>query len=436
MVDFHLRSFERLAVLTRWGFSGSRLAGISAALVSLQVLTLTVPVSAEGFRSPTIGTSGLGTTGGRIAFVDDASAVFHNPANMMELQRWEVSAEPTIVYHGVDYTEPTGATARTEDRWKLLPHVFVAGPIIDERIALGMAVTVPYGLSVDWGPGGALRYEAARFVELQTFNFNPAVAFRLNESVNIGLGIDVMHSELTLRRYLPLSAITGIPGLPDGDLRLNGSGTGASANAGVTWEFIPRHRLAVTVRAPMDVEYDGDLKTRGIPTGDLAAPFKSRIRFPTIVAVGYGVELTETLRLEANLEWLEFSRFNTLPIGVSPDIRALLQLPTEVRQDWEDTVTVGLGGTWDFADGWWFRASYQYFETPVPEETYSPEIPDATQHAISAGIGYRSGRHRFEAAYSRVFYRDREITQNQNPSYLGRYEAEVHLISAAYGFSF
>jgi long-chain fatty acid transport protein len=273
-------------------------------------------------------------------------------------------------------------------------------------------------------------------VELQTFNFNPSVAFRLNECVDVGLGIDVMHSELSLRRYLPLSAITGIPGLPDGDLRIGGSGTGASANAGVTWEFVPRHRFAMTIRAPMDIEYDGDLKTRGVPGGEVIAPFESKIRFPTIIGFGYGVELSEALRIEANLEWLEFSRFDSLPIGVPADVRALLQLPAEVREDWEDTITVGIGGTWDIGDGWWVRASYQYFETPVPEQTYSPEIPDASQHAIAAGIGYRKGRHRFEAAYSRVFYEDREITQNQNPAYLGRYEVEVHLISAAYGFSF
>jgi long-subunit fatty acid transport protein len=186
----------------------------------------------------------------------------------------------------------------------------------------------------------------------------------------------------------------------------------------------------------MSIEYEGDLRTQGIPTGDLVAPFDTRVRFPTIVTVGYGVELTDAIRLEANLEWLEFSRFDTLTIGVPANVRAALQLPAEIRQDWEDTVTVGISGTWELGGGWRLRTSYQYFETPVPDQTYSAEIPDATQHAIAAGIGYRTGRHRFEAAYSRVFYRDRDITVNQNPVYLGHYEAEVHLISAAYGFSF
>ncbi len=391
----------------------------------------------EGFRSPTTGAAGLGATGGKIAFIDDASAVFHNPANLLELRDWEAAVEPTLVYHDVEFRRPDGARARTEDPWKILPHFFVGGPILDDRVALGLGVSVPFGLSVDWGSGGALRYVGPRYVELQTFNFNPTVAVRLARGLHVGVGLDVMYSDLSIRQKVNL----GMFGAPDADMILDGDGTGVSGNIGVTWEFLPGHRFAVTLRAPMDIDYDGNLTVRDLPDalgGRVRVPFGSEIRFPTIVAVGYGVEVTERLRVEVNMEWLEFSRFDTLPVEIPAGALGPFQdlVPPEVPQRWDDTITVGVGVTYDLGGGWKVRGSYHYFETPVPEETYSPTIPDASQHAVAAGLHYRRGRHRVDLAYSRVFYDDREISRNINPAYLGDYEVEVHLISAAYGFSF
>jgi long-chain fatty acid transport protein len=392
--------------------------------------------AAEGFRSPTTGTAGLATTGGRIVFVDDASAVFHNPANLLDLDRWEASAEPTIVHHSVEYTAPSGATARTEDPWKLLPHFFVGGPVHGDRVAAGLGVSVPFGLSVDWGSGEALRYIAPRYVQLKTANFNPSVAVRLAEGLHLGAGLDVMYSQLTLSQYVPWSLLAATPGLPDGDLRAQASGIGISGNAALTWKFLPHHRIAATLRAPMDVQYDGDLRGTEVPglaRGELLLPFNTSIHFPTIISLGYGWEVSDNLRLEANAEWIEFSRFDSLSLNLP---MAVPGVPPSVRQDWNDTFTFGASATWQVDEAWHLRASYQYFQTPVPEDTFSPTIPDSNQHAVAVGVGFRRGRHRLELAYSRVFYEDREIAQNQNPLYLGRYEIDVHLISAAYGFRF
>jgi len=421
---------------TRQGRALTRVfPGALVAPVAITAVLAPSPAPAEGFRSPTTGAAGLASTGGRIAFIDDASAVFHNPANLLELPRWEAAAEPTIVHHSVRYESPAGATHETTDPWKLLPHFFAGGPVTED-ISAGVGLSVPYGLSVDWEPEGALRYVGPRFVQLKTFNFNPSAAFRLPGGLRLGVGLDVMYSELTLSQYVPWSLTTGVPGLPDGDMRVQGTGVGVSGNAGLTWSFLERHRLAVTVRAPMDIDYTGDLRITqvpGAPGGDLLLPMESEIRYPTVVALGYGIELTDSVRAEANAEWLEFSRFESLPLKLPAPVPGV---PSSVPQNWDDTFTLGASVTWDVGGGWRLRGSYQFFQTPVPDETYSPSIPDADQHAVAAGVGYRGGRHRFDLAYSRVFYEDREITQNINPAFLGRYEVDVHLISAAYGFSF
>lgn len=399
-------------------------------------LLAAAPGLAEGFRSPTAGTHGLGASGGRLAYLQDASAATHNPANLVDLARWEVAAEPTFVHHAATFTAPSGATTRTREPWKILPSFFAGGPLEAGRLAAGVGIHAPYGLALDWEPDGPLRGVAPFLTELRTINVNPSLAFRLAEGLNAAAGLNTLWSELRFQQVYPWSAATGIAGLPDGELRARGDGIGWGGNFALTWEIAGRHRLAATVRSPMDVDYQGRFGVTSVPTlgfGELATPLATAIRFPTIVSLGYGVRVTDTVLLEAGGEWLQFSRFQALDLQVEGSLPGLV---TRLPQDWRDTFTAGFSARWDFAPGWQLRGGYQHFQSPVPDATLSPLIPDARQNVVTAGVGWRTGRHRLDLAYSRVFYEDRQTSTTWNPGFAGRYEIDAHLMSAGYGFSF
>src|SRR5438046_10683774 len=82
----------------------------------------------------------------------------------------------------------------------------------------------------------------------------------------------------------------------------------------------------------------------------------------------------------------EFSNFE------SPDVEAgnhKFLLPSRnFPQRWKDTFTAGIGGDWKFAEDFVLRASYQFYERPVPDEPFSPTIPDANPHVFTVGLGY------------------------------------------------
>jgi long-chain fatty acid transport protein len=401
------------------------------------VVLFALPLHGEGFRSPTTGAQGLGTSGGRFAFIDDASAAWHNPANLTLLSKWETSFEPTFVHHQAEFSGPSG-TAKTTDPWKFLPALFVGGPLND-RVSAGLAVTVPYGLAVkwDWENAGILKYQAPHFVDLKTFNFNPNLAFKIGDRLRLGVGLDVMWSELQLRQSYSWASRFQAPLLPDGDLRARGDGVGISGNVALGVDLWEGHRAAFTARLPMDVEYEGSFTASNVPgAGTSRTDFNSQINFPTILGFGYGVRLTDTVRVEANMEWIQFSRFETLSLGVDPSTAGFLGLPTEYKQDWRNTFTFGVGGDWAFAEGWKLRLSYQHYQTPVPDRTFSPTIPDSAQNVLTAGVGYRVGPHRLDLSYSRVLYDSRTISAQDNPTFAGTYGIAVHLISAGYGFQF
>ena len=83
----------------------------------------------EGFRNPPPGAFDLGRAGGRFAQVDDSSAVWNNPANLVDLAAPEAQFTPSVVYFDIQYDSPTGSSTSTENPWKILPNFFAALPV-------------------------------------------------------------------------------------------------------------------------------------------------------------------------------------------------------------------------------------------------------------------------------------------------------------------
>lgn len=425
---------------------GSRVAIVRTGALAAVASTIVPNLFGEGFRNPPPGAFSLARAGGRIAQVDNAEAAYHNPANMVNVEGFALEPSITFVHLNVEYADEAGGRAETRDPFKFLPNFFFTAPIMEDRLSVGLAVTTPFGLSNEWEESGKFadmgptgwRYAAPFFTEMFTVNVNPSVGYRVNDWLSVGGGVSFYWSELTFKQFFP-GFMLGLP--TDPEFKAQGDGVGIGGNLGITVNITERQRLALTVRAPFEIEYEGDLDI-GSQAAGAAAPvgateksdFRSEIEFPMVLAAGYGIELTDTIRIEADVEWIEFSRFDTLPLEFGNN--APLVGLTEVPQDWDDTFTIGVAGDWRFAENWTARGGYQFYETPVPDHTFSPLIPDSNQHAFTAGLNFAFGRHAAELAYGYIWYEDREIRDNQNPLFNGDYEMKVHLWALAYRLVF
>jgi long-chain fatty acid transport protein len=403
---------------------------------------------AEGFRNPPPGAFDLGRAGGRIAQVDDSSAVQQNPANLVDITNLEAQLTPSVVYISVDYHSASGDSANTRNPCKLLPNFFVSLPLKNDRFAAGLGVTVPYGLSMDWDRNASAfadpagwRYQSPYYAALTTINFNPTVAYRLNDELSIGVGLDIMWSQLTIKQFYP-SAFFG--GAADSNLKAEGDGFGYGGNLGITWKITDHQRVAVTYRSQMDVNQQGDFRISNLAPGSAglgATPqsdFGAVMKYPNIVAIGYGIELTDKIRLESDIEWVQFSRFKSLDLNLGNNsvLFSSLGKSTSIAENWHDTFTAGFSGDWKFAEHWVARGGYQFYETPVPDSTFSPTIPDANQNVITVGLGWKGRHTSLEFAYGLDFYNDRNINSDQTPAFNGKYTFNVHLFSLAYRYAF
>ena len=418
-----MTSFRTLAVcLTGWALIGPPVA------------------RADGFRNPPATAAALGKAGKCVVWVDDASAVFYNPANLTDVSARQLQLSAVVGYSGVDYSGALGAT-ETDAPWSVVPALALAWPLVPQDLSVGLGVHVPYGRQTCWDEQGLFRYRAPVQTEMSVVDITPAVAWRALDNLSIGAGLDVYYGQLGFRQYLPWPAAAGGG---EGEAEADLEAWGLGANLGVTWQFTQRQRLALTYRAPFDLDYEGDLDVHGataplVASGLVAtrSDLSTTFSFPTIVALGYGVQVSECLRVEADVEWLEFSRYESM----EPDAGANNYLIQGVGmastpQEWDDTWTCGLSAEWRFARCWTLRSGYVYLDSPIPDTTFSPAVLDQSQSVVSLGLGFHSGRHSIDIAYALGLFSTRRVRGNQNPAYDGDYDFDAQLAALTYTIAF
>ncbi len=401
------------------------------ALTALMVCTVVNSALANGFRNPPEGAAALGRSGAKITQVDDPSAVAINPANLAGARKMDAGAGVTLIQSSVEFRGSDGRRDETDDSIKAIPNVFGVVPLQGKGgWVFGIGLTSPWGQATEWPESGAVAGTAPYIAKLTTANLNPTLATRLGKKVRIGAGLDLLWGELDLRQQIALA-----PGAPLTHVRLKGDGEGLGGNAGVTIDLPRRQRVSAVYRSPIEIDFKGDTTVTGF-TGPLApaSDFRTEIEFPAMVGVGYGIGVTPKFNVGVEVEWVEYSRFKSLPVNVGANAAAGV-FPPEIPQRWEDAWTYGIGADYAWNKTWTLRAGCVYLETPIPEDTLAPTLPDDDRWVFSVGAGYRKSANRLDLAYAYSEY-DRAVEANLNPAYLGTYKAEIHLAQISYARQF
>ena len=415
-------------------------------LLRASLLFVPLFLSAEGFRNAAPGAYALGQSGGRFAFIDDATAVTENPANLVGFADPEVLFAPGFVHFTNEVDFADGSRAQSDDPLKFLPNLYAVLPTKNDRLFFGLGISVPFGLGAEWeqsgafAPGGILRYQAPYSSELLTVRINPTVAYRINGSLSVAGGLNLMYSRLRLKQFFPPLASPGGLALVSAETvaEADMDGWGLGANLAATWDITEKDRLAATWRSEIAVDYSGDGSIGNLTPAARSVGFsengdaRTDIDFPRIFGIAYGRKLTDKLRAEIQFEWVGFSSFDQLDLDFGAN-NSLFGGGNTIPQDWDDSFTAGASLRYEVEDGLRLHGSYQYFESPVPDGTLSTTIPDANQNAFTIGTTRRWETWYAGIAYSYVIYEEREAVIGGVPA---RMESHLHLLSLSVGARF
>jgi long-chain fatty acid transport protein len=385
---------------------------------------------ASGFALLEQSASRLGTAfAGTAAAADDATTVYFNPAGMTELREPEGAVTASGIGIGSEFrngssvpafAQPLGGNGGDAGDWNFVPAAYFVLPVGDS-LAFGLGVNAPFGLKLVYEEGWIGRFQAMHN-EITTLNFNPSVAWRINERISIGAGIDYQRLDAELTNDVNYSAVIAqavqqliLGGLPpstgaaviaanaakSGRARVRGDDDAWGFNVGALFDLSDSTRLGVSYRSSIDYEVQGSINfaapagadglsqsiiaLASAPGAPLSSgPVKVDLELPDSATLSLQHRFDNKFALLADVAWTGWSSVQELRI-----VRDTGATVSVTPEQWRDTWRYALGGTYAMNDRITLRAGVAFDETPVPDETRTPRLPDTDRTWVAIGARWQ-----------------------------------------------
>lgn len=364
-------------------------------LVATSLSLLAVQAHSAGFQVSETSVSGLGRAfAGEAAIADNAAVGARNAAALTRFNTTAFSGGLTIIDPDVhaDVEENSSYSAASTSRdakdiatTEYVPNIHIIQPI-DDKLAVGFSAFSNFGLSTDY-PKDFYAGSIAGSTELVTMNFNPNIAYKLNDQWSIGAGISAIYADAELKRQT--GALTNTPpalgfgSSTDQVAQLSGDGWGFGWNLGLLWELDENNRFGLTYRSQTDVTLDGDYQ--GLSSKKKKVDGELELNLPEIIEFSGFHQLNQQFAVHYSAMYTGWDRFEELKATGS---KCKNNTCFEKEEGWDNSWRYALGATYTMDDHWAFRAGYAYDESPVSAEKRTLSIPDSDRHWWSLGATY------------------------------------------------
>lgn len=349
--------------------------------------TLSQPVFSAGFQLYEQSTSGLSRAfAGEGSIADNASSLSTNPATLTLFKRPELST-------GVIYINPnihlSGHSALGSDLStkniapvEYIPNFHLAYPIND-RWSVGGSITSNFGLSTRFDDLYAAG-DAAGETKLTTINANFSTAYRFDEHLSFGVGLNTIYAKAKISRLAGSEFPMAIPSSTIIS-ELKGHKWGTGWNVGLLYEFNDNNRIGLTYRSKVDLNFNGDYKSDlpVIGTNGKSIPGKLKLNLPDIWDFSGYHRLSDPFALHYSLSYTKWNRFQELK-GINTNNGDVLFFKHE---GYNNTYRLALGATYYYDNNWTFRSGIA-LDKRASKNHPSISIPDQDRFWFTTGLTY------------------------------------------------
>lgn len=394
---------------------------------------------AAGFEVAEVSGRQMGNAyAGKAAGAEDASTVFFNPASMTRFKTFNLVAGFEVLSSTSSFNDTgstgspflpaagaTGGDGGDPGGVTLLPQIYFVAPLSD-RWAVGFGINAPFGLTTEYNETWKGRYMAVKSM-LEVVDVMGTVAFRLNENLSLGAGIDYQMATAELSNMVDYGSAFAQYGLTpqtqDGLAKLESDTSGAIGfNVSALIEFSERTRMGITYRSEVkhDLEGDATFGTNATVKGILAQipmamrPFTNTTGYATItlpqqVYVSGYHEFNDQWAILGDVTWTGWDSFEELRITFDNPAQ-----PDSVKEEnWENAWRFSLGTTFRPDPKWSLRFGVAYDMTPIEDEYRTPRIPTSDRVWLALGIGYQATEWMaVDLSYMHVFIDDGDVTES------------------------
>ena len=419
------------------------------ALLALPLLAIPASVHASGFALESQGARAMGFSGAYVAQAADPSAIYYNAAGIGFLKGKHFYGAALIGGLSTDFTgegpyPPVGTLEESSRGLGAVPALYYSQQV-GERVYVGLGFNRPFGFKSQWeNPDQFTGRYICTDCKIDSWGLNPTIAFRVEDRLAIGGGLDLRFSSFRQTRRLqanpnPFPVPTDVAELTfDSSTK-----TAVGFNLGILASPSENFSIGVAYRHKVTVEHDAQANFVQILTGNTAVdaavaaglPASQRatagFTYPATVAVGTALR-RGYWTVEADFQWTLWSSFDavTLTFPATPSFDTLLP------QDYESTWRGALGVEYLIGDDWEIRGGYSYDHSPQPTETISPFLQDEDRHGFAAGGSYKYESFRIDAVARYLLYSNRSTQGLSRYDYNGLYETGGFSLSVGFGYRF
>ena len=401
-------------------------------LPALLMIAFSGAASASAFQLWEQSASGVGNAyAGSAAVADNASMAFYNPAGLTQLTGFQFSAGvagvgPSYRFRNEGSSGVLGSGGNGGDAgsWAAVPNIHLAWQLAPDW-SLGFGISAPFGLATEYNDKNWIgRYQSLKS-EVKTVNYNPSVAYRLNDKVSLGFGVNYQTIDAEL------SSI-GAFNLPS---TLKGSDSAWGWNAGALFSLSPAMRVGVSYRSSIKYNLEGDATLGSNPS----MPVRTEIKLPDTFILSVWQQVSDRWEAMGDFSYTRWSSLKTLDV-YRRDTGA--QLPGETfnyRNSWRPA----WGAAYQASDATKIKFGIAYDRTPTTDAYRSARVPDNNRIWFSLGGQWNMGKTgKIDLGYTYLLVKDSSINQTKNvpavgtSTLAGKYDASAHIVGLQYSVGF
>ncbi len=409
-------------------------------LISLSSLCLlsTQESIAGGFQLSDHSITGLGRSHAGYGVVgDDASAAHFNPAGMSLLKQKQFQIGAAYIMAEGKYTDLGSTGANTGPDYdgahnSVTPNIYYVTPI-GESLHFGLGITSPFGTNTQY-PDDFIGRFSGLTTQIKTVNINPSIAYKMNDVVSLGFGLNYQTFEPTLSGAVsPLAA--------NSTLLIEGESKNYGYNLGAMFVLDDSSQLGIGYRSKIHhyIKGTATFSNMGAANGTFAAT--ADFTSPETAYAAYTRALNDRWRLSLGYRWTRWSRFQELnvlfPTGIASQ-------SSSIDAQWSNVKTINIGTDYQLNNRWTVRAGLALDETPVPDSTRTVRTVDADRTWYTFGSTYQfNDRLQLDFAYRYISFENAPVNQTitRSGSSIGTLVGEynninVHTLAAQLNYKF
>ncbi|RFO96275.1 long-chain fatty acid transporter [Rhodoferax lacus] len=411
--------------------------------------------SAAGFQLLEQNVSGLGNAyAGSAAVADNASTIFFNPAGMTQLKDREFSGGLAVIAPSFKFSDNGSSVGRLAGTGNggdagqtgYVPNAYMSWAI-NKDLYVGAGFSAPFGLKTEYSSPWLGAAQAVSF-DVKTYNFNPSVAYRVNDMVSVGAGVSWQRLEAVYKRVVGVG-VAGVPGaatavFPASPLTASISGESTGWNAGVLFNVSPETKVGASYRSTVNYNLTGDITVTG-PSSVLntagTSGAKASLTLPDTFIVSGTRQLSKQWEILGDVAYTGWSSIPKLDL-----VRSSGVIAQTLDTDFRDTWRVAVGANYRYSDAMVLKFGFALDQTPVKgASTRLVSLPDNDRTQISTGAQWKlANGSTLDLGLSYLFIDRASIDNNQSSAtqaanrgrVTGSYDGSAWIVGAQYSVPF